>query len=559
MIDLADPVRRVGWLGVALTLAGCGELEPPAVTVGDRAFTVSDLRAEWATWPVGDRAPLGTREERLAFANEFIDRLYLLDEGERRLAAQAAPDPLGFARLESEILVRRLRTLEGGRVAIDSTALEEALARSRMTYRVEWASYASQEAAIAAASRIAEGGTLEDERRRSDVGGSVEEFVLRWSPFPDPIADLAATLEPGKIGGPVLMGTEWLLLRLNERGTADGDDAASSTIARGLRAREQVRANSALIQRLWAEADVEIRDDAVSRLAARTSEAILAPDAVEGDSTWAVPSLAAGEDTVAVATRGGDVVLSMRDYVQAVERRGTGQRPRGGALRRQIRDLVEEEINVSLMREEALRRHLDDEWFVRRTVGRLREDRRLQFAVQAIQAEIRPAASTVDSLVQFLRTSSPGLFERPARARVLRFDLRGRGEANQELRNIRNAGSGPARLAEILEGRGAPLAGTYHLVHVNAAGIGGGELERELSSRGPGAVVGPVELGQLWSVAVLLDREPPRDLGPEVARQRVLESFGADPGALRRWLAARRSERPPVVDEAALDALGPTG
>ena len=159
-------------------------------------------------------------------------------------------------------------------------------------------------------------------------------------------------------------------------------------------------------------------------------------------------------------------------------------------------------------------------------------------------------------MLETLRASGADVFHRPARARVLRLDFPTRPAALRELANLRHAGSVMERLREVLEGRGAPLAGTYHLTYLAPNAIGIPAVDRALFETGPGTLAGPFEVGNVWIVVHCLEVEPAHDLDDDEARRELAASFGADPAAVSRWMQSRRLEARVAVDEDALDALG---
>lgn len=552
------PALHAGACLALLGAAACGDLEPPAVKIGETVLTAGDLRALWADIPTAQRPPLSTREERLEFADLMVERRLLLEEGERLLVERPEEFSIDREAIETEILVRRLRAIEGGEAAIDSAAVEEAARRMTVVHYAEWISYTTPAAAEEAARRLGESTSFEQEQQKPDVGGSAGERRVIWSPFADPLADVVADLDVGGLAGPLLVGGEWLLVRVNRREPWEPAEnaAAPSSVARGLRTRKQNEAITRLQSDLWVSAELEIDEDGIARLVARTAQAILRPGTTEHDPDWALPELAPGEEELAVARAEGEVAFSLGDYVEVIARRPLAQRPRGGNLAQDVRRVVEEQLGRRLLRDEAIRRGLRDEWFTRRLLRRERDNRLIQLAVQSIEKKVGPESAEIDAVLASLRESRADVFHRPARARVLRFDFPTRAAALRELTNLRRAGGGTARLREVLEGRGAPLDGTYHLTYLAPNSVGVPAVDQALFERGAGTLAGPFEVGNVWIVVHCLEVEPAHDLDDAEARRELAASFGGDPGVLSRWIQARRLEARVAVDEDALDALG---
>jgi parvulin-like peptidyl-prolyl isomerase len=519
-------------------------------------MTVDDLRTAYADLDASVRPSLATREDRRAFVQRLVERTLLVDEGERLLAADAAAG----ADLRSDrdlFLVRRLRTLEAGGAPIESAAVAAAYERMRTAHEVE-AYYFSREedarAAKAAYDASAEGRQI----RASDRSTT----WVTWSPFPDPVADAVVDLPLSVLAGPLKVGGAWRLVRVRGRKPNDPGplEPLRPRIFLGLRARGEAAAVEALAQRLRGVADVRVEGSAVELLAARTREKILRPESTEQDDAWAIPALTTGEESTRVATW-RDGVLTAGDYVRVVRREPRNQRPRS-MLAAEVRRTVDSEVTLRLLVAEAERRGLEEDHWVRRSLERSRQDRALQKAIAEIERTEHDAQadSSVDSLAARLHATQPGLFERAARARVLRFDFATAEAGREEVERIRRAGGAEARLEEILED-GAPAGGPFHLIYMTPTEMPSADVVAAIFAGGPGAVTGPHRQGDSWVVLACLDLRP----STRPNREEIIADFRrriADTNEARRvdaWLERRKKEVGVQVDEAALDALAPGG
>jgi hypothetical protein len=554
------PRPRALALLVAWLPAGCGEIAgDAAVRLGDVGLTVDDLRAVYAALDPSARPPLTTRDDRRAFAQRVIDRMILVEEGERLEAEDPAAES-EVARERAALLVRRLRVLEAGGAAIDSASVATAFERMRTRHRVQTAYFAKEEEARQALARVEAGEPFERLLARGPGRGGDPDGWIAWSPFPDAVADAIADAPLGSVVGPVAAGGGWRLLRVVERAEADAGPTAEQrpAILIGLRNRRESDALGALANRLLATADVRVNDAAIDLLAGRTRDAILRPGATEQDPDWALPALAAGEESTTVAVWSGGR-LDAGDYVRLVALDGRLQRPRS-MLRTEVRRAVNQEVATRVLVAEAEARRLGEDWWVQRALGLSREDRAVQRAVREIERRAGEVATPADSLAVLLQETQPSLFRRAPRARVLRFDLTSRAAADAEVARIRRAGGPLPRLVELLEGD--PTTGpAYHVLSVTPAEVSSLEGVGEILREGAGTVSGPYPLGDLWIVLACLDVSA----APAPTRDRVLADLRArtSPDAHSRrveeWVRQRARERGVAIDEDVLDALAPGG
>ena len=560
---LRGSLRLIGGGIFACLLAGCSDLtDTPVVTLDERVFSAGELRDEWTRYPASLRPRLHSREERLAFVDALIDRELLVARGrELEAAGDPAFDASQFEARRQETIVRRLRVLEAGEGGVDSASVATAWERMRVGHRVEWVSFSSEREAQAAAQRIADAGGLAEELGRPDVRKSLGAELMFWSPYPDPLVDEIETMGIGEVRGPIATGTEYVVAKLVSRQGVDRGslDSSQPSIARGLRARHTAEAMDTVTRELWVEAGLEIDEDAVRRIAARTGEAILRDGSLETDARWAIPELVAGEESVAVVRdAGGDTVLTIGEYVDTLRRRSIAARPRGNVLELAVRRFIETELERRLLVREAERRDLESDWFLQRSLRRVEHEFYTQTARAAIRSAATATPAQIDSLRTALARTRVDLLRLPDRARVLRFDLPTPEAAEQELLQIRRAGGAWTRLQEVFAGHGAPLGGTYHLTEVRASETPA-DLESAVFRAGPGRLTGPFDLGQFTSLVYCLELEPARALTTEEANTKIGELLGTDPQAVEKWLRARREATRVVIDEDALDALRPAG
>ena len=331
-----------------------------------------------------------------------------------------------------------------------------------------------------------------------------------------------------------------------------------SRIVSGLRVRHETAVLDQLTAELRVAAHVEIAEGGIDRLADRTRSAILAPDASEQDADWAVPVLAAGEDSLAVATWTGGRILAA-DYVRLARDAPRSQRPRG-ALRAELRRFVDAEVALQLLAAEAERRGLAEDPWVQRAQRRAGEDAAVQRAIASIEAESHRDTASVDSLAILLQETQPSLFRREARARVLRFDAMDRAVALEAVARIRRAGGPQARLVRILASD-APPDMPYHLFWLTEKELAPTGAASEIFAIGAGAVSGPLRIGDVWVVYGCLGIRPPSQPTREevLAQVRGRMSSGPDARQVEAWTDLRIEAAGYFVDDEVLDDLAPGG
>lgn len=555
----SDPGRRRIVAGFLLLFASCSPLGDHAVvTIGSEKLTLKDLRREYADLPQPERPRLDTAEGRAALV-ERITRSRLLADHGRSLSAESPELRPELERERRATLVRRLITLEGGDPTPTEAEIEEAHERLRHRWRVERAWFPDGAAARAARGSIRDGVAFDEAVSvHGGITAGVAEWI-EWTPFPDALADAVLPLGPGEVSEPFEEGARHVLAHVREHEEQDLPplEDARLRITRGLRLRAQTQRVEALAQRLREEAGLRIDDEAIELLAGRTAEAILAPDLTEHDRSWAVPRFAPAERARVVAEWSGREPWTAADYAEELAAMIPTQRPRL-ALVPEIRALCLQVATSDLLFREALRRSLEEDWWIRQALRRLEQERFAQVAVERIEREVSLSPAFVDSVTAALQVSQPGLFQGSPRARTLRVELATREGALFELQRMEEAGD-PGRWLSRLLGGEIRMAGTYHVSWLTPEGIDMPEVAERIFGAGPGALAGPVEFGGRWMLIACLDLRPARPLSEPEARSFVAERLlgGRDPGAVERWLEARREEVGVFVDEEALDGLAP--
>ncbi len=541
-------------LGTA-ALAGCAELgEPVVVTIGPRAVTAREIR-EWnADRAAQDRLPLSSREDRNRCVQAFVDASLLVEYAEGLLTAPDSDLPDRIHRAREEARVERLQILLGSEASPDSVAVADAYRTMSTTHRVQIVRFGTEAEAAAARSRIEQGEPFEDFLDPSDARS---EYWATWSPLPDVVGDALPELEIGEMHGPERNRGAWFLLRIIERRDIDPGPfgEARSMVLRGLQVRANIERAKELLVTLREKAGIRIEPEAVDRLAAATRRAILAADATEDDQDWAVPRLEPDESDRPAATWNGGT-FTLTDYATMVAGVARGQRPRAPVLDQRIQEVLETALDEILLSQEAERRRLGEDFWVQRLERRRREEILVTAAMEDI-VDRAPQAAVSDSLLTLLRESQPQIFRRDDRARILRFDLPTRDAALREIEAIRRAGSGQARLREIVESP-RPLGANFHLLDLERRSTPDLPLRQEIFEGGPGSISGPHELLGSWVAIVCLDVEPGRELSTE-EMQELLGTRGSGPGAgaVAEWLADRRRQVGVEVDPEALDTLAP--
>jgi hypothetical protein len=559
------PGRRVLRSRLALaTLIGCSALacadlrDPPALTIGGEAFTLKDLRREYADLDFALRPPLGSRESRREFVDKLVERRLLAEFGDSLVTARGG-NAADFEPEESGILIRRLQALVGGSDAPPEELVDEGIEKLGFTSRIERLVFPDRESAARAATRLSAGETFEDLIRDGAAVPLEGEEWVQWTPVPNVLPDVAASLSVGDVSEPFRIGVVDQILRVVDRAPRFEDPTAElrSRVSQGFRVRAQAERVEGLAQQLRTDAGFRILDDVIELLSRRTEESILRQPLTEHDAGWALPALGPDEEAVAVARWNGGGALTALDYVESVRRLLPVQRPGGAYLARQIRRLIRLEGTSRLMLAEAKRRGLARDWWSARALRRSREGLRIRVAVDHVESEVRVDSAEVDSLGSLLQSVRPSIHRREPRARILRFDLPSRGTALEELRRIRESDAG-TRLVEILHGDPF-FTGTFQITYLSPGGVSDPEIETAVFGTEGGTVTGPFELTGHWSLLVRLDLEPARELTEEEIRRDLEARIRRDRmmGAVPRWLERRREDRGVTIDEGLLDALGP--
>jgi hypothetical protein len=550
--------RRFPAIVVALLLSGCGNLgDEVAIRVGDRHVTLEDLRIAYANLEPTNRPPLATAEQRMAFAKRVVERMLLAEEGRARLA-DSAETSLDRARERDTILLRRLRVLETGSAGTDSSEAAAAYGRMRVRHRIQSVAFPGEPEARAARERIDRGEPFEGLRTR-EIGAAPEpEVWIAWQPQPDPFADAVADAEPGTVVGPMRARGRWLLVRVVEREPHDPGsfEDVRVRIHQGLQSRRELEAIEKLVERLRAESDLRVDEDAVARIVARTREAILQPGATEHHENWAIPELTAAEDSLRLAEwRGG--FLTCADYVRVLREDSRGQRPRS-ALDAEVKRTIQQEMNARLLTAEAERRGLARDRWVLRALERFEEERAVQRGIGEISRIVDPLPPP-DSLALLLESTRPDLFLPQPKARILRIDLPSREAGLAERAAIRRAGGPAARLLEILDGSLLP-EGPYHLLSATRNDLPPAAAV-DLFEGGAGAVTGPHALGGSWVVLGCLEvREAEARTQAEILAEVAPHlNPGGDASHVAEWIARREKELGVTIDEKVLDSLTPGG
>ena len=550
-----------GLYGLSLmTLGACSDLSQPVlVAIGDETFSADDLRRVYADIEPSNRPPLVTREQRVAFVDLFIERRLLAEEGERRLAGdEAAHAELDRGR--DEVLLKRLRVVESAHRTVTAEAIEEARGRMAWTRTGTRVPFASREAAEVARRELQIGTGLERLTRDRFGGVVVTGDTLVWSPLPQPLADAVVDLDAGEVSEPIEIAGVWWILRVDTREprTVPEAEGSDTQVAQGLQFRHRVESDRDLGRRLREQAELVIEASTVERLARRTSEAILADGATEHDPEWALPVLTSEELDLPLASWRGGGTWTAADYLDALRRTGRAQRPRSGPLTAAVTRTVEGEVTRHLLLDEALRRRLDEDWWVRSSVASGRTERLIQLAIDGLQTGGRPDPARADSLADILLEAQPELFRQEPAVRVARFDFPTRDAAERERERIRRAGGSQGRIAEILAGDPG-FEGIYFLVFLSQGGVNHGELERFLFEEPPGELGGPFTFGEGWTLVECLERMDTESLSADQMRAQVIARLSSNREAetVPDWVRARRGEVGVVVDVEGLDVLAP--
>ena len=552
--------NTAGRLAVALALlcAGCGELSSPAVVrLGDEVLTVDDLRRAYAERPTPVRPLLSDPADRLDFVDLVIRRRLLAEHG----ASVAAADTALLAELRArreEMLVERLRVVATAGIEIAAAAESAAVARMQISHRLESLHFASGATAEAVVAEMRSGeASWAEVAGRDHVSGNVTEWV-RWSPFSNPVLDVAETLALRAVSDPIPVAGSIAVIRVTERKEhPPGEEEVRSTLVlQGLRARERAERVGALVRETRERAKVQWDDAAILDLVARTEPAILASDFTELDREWAIPDAGADGDRVLATWHGGS--WTFRNYCDALRRVGPTQRPRNGPLDADVRGALEGQLEDRLLLGEAIERGLEDDWWVGQGVALVEEDAWVSAALEDIQARIVVSPERVDTLATAIASAQPDAFERTARARFLRFDFSTPEGASAELSEILRAGGGMERLKEILSGAPTRML-AYHVMALSPGGVGVPSIETALFDEAAPRITGPHALASAWVVIERLALERSRWMGDEAIHEELADRVrrSETPAAVTRWLEARKRELGVSIDEEALAQISP--
>ncbi len=563
--------RRPG-LAVLLPLlllfpTSCLDLnESTPVVIGERTYSIEDLRRVYADIDTGDRPPLATRDERVDFADRLIERELLREEGVKLLAGDAKSRE-SLQRSREDILIDRLRVIEAASDVVQPGEIEDAHFRMGWVHEVERTVFLDREAARREADRLRLGEPVPTDSvgPRESPRWTFPPEEVSWAPYPDPVADTAAGLEIGEVSDPIDGDGVWIVVRLVGRTSQEVPDleAASTLIARGLQYRRQVESDRRLGRRLREEFGVRLDGDSVALLARRTFEAILADGATEHEEDWAIPRLRAEEGSIVVAEWHDGGAFTGADYRRDLLLIGRTQRPRAGPLEVAVQRFVEARVVRRLFLGEAIRRGLDQDWWVTRAVRNARDAHFIRGAVSHLEMGSSPAPSRVDSVAAILAASQPGLFFRDRSARVLRFDFRTQEAALVEMDRIARAGGASARLREVV--RGDPtFDGDFRVFLLSPSGAGSSvasDLEEIVFEREVGTLGGPFPVGEAWSLVECLERMPDQSLEGDEIREEVVRLLSGQrsPQLVARWVRERRSVAGVRVDVEGLDPLAPGG
>jgi hypothetical protein len=453
-----------------------------------------------------------------------------------------------------------LLTLEGEDWQPSDADVEEAYQRMKSAALVQRLVFASREAARAAAEELAAGETFDEVARRSDVYRPADLW-LTWTPWQfDPLSTAAVELEIGQVSKPFFADMNDQLVRVDDRRPekVPALEEVASRIAEGLRTRHRARRAGELRDELWAAENVRLVDETVELLTERTRTAVLSEDPEIKGGVWANPRLTEEEKSRPLAVGDQGDLWSVRDYLETTARSVAARGPRRGSVESEIRQLCRREVDRRLLLAEAERRGLERDWWARKTLDRLEEEWLIRTATADIHSHADVRSDGLDSLVLLLRTSQPGLFRRRERARVVRFDFASREAALVERERIERAGGAAARLEQVLDGD-VCFEGFYLVAWVPRGALSLPEFEEELFARGPGRLVGPLQLGTQWVLAESLLLTPEEQMPEEEMRAEVQARLASSrsAAALREWLRLRREELNVRIDEDALDELRP--
>jgi hypothetical protein len=557
---MRETSRAAAAFVLLLSASACSDFADPAVVrFGDRTMVIDDLRTAYADLGVAQRPILATRENRLQFVDSMIERWLLEERGRELLEHDTTEVADAIERHRADILGRRLRVLVAGDPSVDSTAVRQAYERMRQEHKVERYFFRDQESAKAAVPKLSTASAPAIAEAEGVI--SREEAWISWNLLPEGEALLASELEIGELSEPIPAGARYELVRvLERRDRAIGPfDEERSRIIRALRLSEQNRSVERFLGELERRHRVELVADALARVAERTIESILSAKVSEHDPNWALPALLADETNLVVARWGEGSVLTAGDYREALRRALPGQRPRGGMLEAEVRSACREEVHRRLLFEEALRRGLQEDWWVKKSIERFRSDRLVQLGTDSIGDSAQVKSADIDSISDMLRASPPeGLFEQTPKARLLRFDLSTREEAEKERLRIEAAGGALSRLGEIL--RGDPeFGGTYHLTDLMEDPSVPDDLSRAVFSGGIGVLRGPFEMPSGFALIEVLAIWGKSRLSDEEIREHLRSQLQHDKSrrAVVEWVRQRREELGVKVDEDVLDLLTP--
>jgi len=396
------PRAALAVLATSTLLAGCSTGDRPVARVGSHVVTVNDMID--AARGNATRYAGSPEEAKRALLDDLVNGELILEAARRRGLDTTATSRRYRDQLRDRLLLGALVD----RLAPQDVGVSDAETRRFYADRSIRADariiYSTDQSVIREAKKALDRGeAFGDVADRFNMPGMTQKggslgFKSPGDLLP-PLDDALRTLPVGDIGGPYDTPQGWFLLTIDRREPAEQDSFANvqSQLAEMLRRKKVGLVRALAISRLREEYGVTVEKDAAARMfrlltPARTGEGVMPP--------------LAPEDSTAVLARWDGGTYTVGDAFDDLRRSDVAKPP--AAMTPELRQWIVNQATARVARQEALRRHLEEEPSIAR-------DLRNQFDGYLLQAEYqysvgdvpRPDAAEVRKLWDAVKAQYP--------------------------------------------------------------------------------------------------------------------------------------------------------
>jgi parvulin-like peptidyl-prolyl isomerase len=395
--------------------------------VNGESVTVLDLQEGFETSHRGHTTLLAGAGAIREFLEKTIDRRLLVQEAQR-IGLDGDPGIRRAVDTRTAELAREL--LYKDEVAqpqdITDKAIQEAYDKMAQRYRVRHILTYTREDADRATARVRGGeafGIVAAEVSVAATAGKGGDLgFITWGQL-DPLLDeVMEGMQPGDLRGPIETDQGWNVLLLEERRpwTERSDEA-----------KQKSRIKMTLSRRAMLQRSREYYDELRKRWGVQVFEQTLSQKAFFGTDTGGPD---AGQAKQIVVAKAGADTISLADLRARLNLEALRQHPWPFALKR-IREILDETIFASLLKQEALRRGYAKKLEV------VREAHKLENALllgRLLGTVILPRVQVTDGDVRAFYDQNPRLFTQPEAARVGVIALESEQDAEAVLQQVRS-------------------------------------------------------------------------------------------------------------------------